>query len=604
MNSIISPILQPYLEGKSCIILNGRSLDDLALDTHSGKIRPLIEILRREALVNHNLFIVQYSRSRGVVYGKQDLSQPEIASVEKQLRLLQIVNNQAHNNLAGGDDTDNSTSFAKVIRALTQLSENPQPVIMRDGKPLRFMVIFEFSEHITQAFRPEYPTHEQILGIEMAIRMANNLQVRKSGNYCIFSEARTGLMDNLLYQNIPTVTLPQPLKEEKISFIEKLRDHYSNFTTEDGLTDEVIANLSSNTPNRSLESMALSSEKTGKVIGAAEVFERKQADIIALSEGTLEPVDPNRIKGQTLVGLTIERPLEILKRMAELLKSGSVSTLRNILLAGAPATGKTMLANFAAANAGVPAFNLNSPKGSYVGESERKTKLMLTLMKQQGGFGIIDELELTFPMNRNVGGNDSGVTQNLMGQLQNFLSDASLAGKCVLVGTSNRPNEISDAMLSRWTVVPVLQPVASDYVLILESIAKGINPNFRITDKHVFEQAAQKFHLSFCSPRVMREALISSTAIIPELLSMEHIVFAANDIIPNGNNISAIYSDYCAIAYCRNMSFLPWWDIQKGEPMKNFPFPDYIKKILNDDLTVNYDLLKQEMDSLAPFSNV
>ncbi|MBL0335663.1 MAG: AAA family ATPase [Chitinophagaceae bacterium] len=162
----------------------------------------------------------------------------------------------------------------------------------------------------------------------------------------------------------------------------------------------------------------------------------------------------------------MDKPMYILDEDCKAINKGDKNCLRNVMLCGSP-SGKTVYGKYCRQKAGVPAFYLNSPKNQYVGESERKAKLMFNLLKQLGGFGIIDEVELIFPLNRNQSTGDSGVTQNIQGQLQSFLSDPSLSGKTVLVGTSNRPNAISEAMRQRWTIVPVLMPLASDFPAIV-----------------------------------------------------------------------------------------------------------------------------------------
>jgi len=226
-------------------------------------------------------------------------------------------------------------------------------------------------------------------------------------------------------------------------------------------------------------------------------------------------------------------------------------------------------------------------------------------LKQLGGFGIIDEVELIFPLNRNQSTGDSGVTQNIQGQLQSFLSDPSLSGKTVLVGTSNRPNAISEAMRQRWTIVPVLMPLASDFPAIVLSIAKGLNPSIDIQkDNETLIASAKRFYMANAAPREIREALIASMAIIPGDLEIRHIEFASVDIIPSGNINASVFADYCALVYCRNNSFLPWWDEDKNQPNPEYNYPDYIKEILTDDFRIDQEKLRKKIQDLEPHVNV
>lgn len=435
--------------------------------------------------------------------------------------------------------------------------------------------------------------------------MPPNNPVSKSQNYTVLAEARPGLMESLIYQEIDTVNISQPGISEKMDFISALKKRYESAKSEQELTDEIISHLSSGTPNRSLESIYLASERTGDPITAYDVFSRKQTDIISLSEGTLEAIDHNRVKGISIVGATIEKPMQVLMRIADGLKNGNKNIPRNIILCGSPSSGKTVISLIAAANAGVPAFNLINSKSQWVGESERRTRVMLNLLRQLGGLGIIDEIELQLPMNRNMSASDSGVTQNLIGQLQSFLADTSLAGKVCLVGTSNRPNVIGEAMRQRWTVIPVLMPLQSDYPAITLSIAKQLNPliNFDLTDKRLVD-SANRFYEKGAAPREIREELIASQAIINKELSIEHIEFASFDIIPNSNSIASIFADYVALSYCRSNSFLPWWKDSENKPDEKYDYPDYIKEIMTKDYTIDAIKLNKKIKELEPYANV
>jgi len=558
MNKNVEKILNPYLEGKNVIILQGRELQDLDLN-EEGIIQPLIEILRKETLRNNNLILVRYSLSSGVNYDLSELNREERDNVTKILCDLSIYNTNVNNS----DDTE----VIRIMRGLLKLGQTKHGLKLRDGKELKFLIIFEFSEHLLPQLQNGTHTTDMKIAIELSVLLSKSLAVRKSGNYIIFSETRKELMQDIIYQNIPVVNMLQPDSKEKQKFICALRQRYPNTKFENGLTDQIVSIQSSGTPNRSLESIFLASEKTGEVILEKDIFEKKQKDIICLSENTLEAIDQNRIKNQKLIGRTILKPLQLLNRLTIGLKNGDPNCLRNICLSGAPSTGKTIMANIAAVKAGIPAFILNSPKDMYVGETERKTRLMLSLLKEQGGIGIIDEMEHIFPLNRNNTSNDSGVTANLMGQLNSFLSDPSLSGKVAIIGTSNRPNAISEAMRQRWVILPVLMPLKEDYPDILLSIAKGLNQDINLNGtEERLKEISERFYSAGVSPREIREVILAIQISLGGSLCIEHIEYASTDIITGTSRISSIYSDYCTLFYCRNNSYLPWWDEDKYCP--------------------------------------
>ena len=598
MTTAIHKLMQTYLEGGSAIIHSGRDLSDLEIGENQ-QLSPLVELLRNEAFIKHNLVMIEFSKSSGVTYDLRLLNSNEKNNVIKCLNDLELSGNSCSKSNAAEPE------FVRIIRSLLKLSQSKNNSFLRDDIPLRFLVLFNFTEHLTPQLQTGTHSEEQLLSIETVMKLAKSLGVRKYGNYVIFSEARPGTLESLIYQNIPVVNLPQPVFAEKLNFINALKIRYPHAKADEELSDEVIANLCAGTPNRSTEAIYLASEKTSETIHSSCVFAKKQSDIISLSESTLEAIDQSRVMQQNLVGATVNKPMSILMKIAEAIKKGDKNCLRNVMLCGSPSSGKTVMANIAAAKAGVPSFSLNSPKNQYVGESERKAKLMFNLLKQLGGFGIIDEVELIFPLNRNQSTGDSGVTQNVQGQLQSFLSDPSLSGKTVLVGTSNRPNAISEAMRQRWTIIPVLMPLKIDFPQIVLSIAKGLNTSLEVDENNVtLIESANRFYKANAAPREIREALIASIAIVPGGLGIQHIEFASIDIIPSGNMNASIYADYCALAYCRNNSFLPWWDENQNKPIYNFPYPDYIKEILTDDFMIDQLKLRKVIQELEPHVNV
>lgn len=598
INNPVQQLLHPYTEGKSVIIHSGRDLYDLEV-AENNQISPIIEILRSEAFLKHNLIMIEFSKSSGVYYDLRLLNEKEKTTVSKCINDIGLTNNT---NQCSGSKTP---EFVNIIRGLIKLSQSKSNVYLRDGVPLKFLVLFHFSDHLTPHLQNGTHTDEQIICIETALKLTKSLSVRKYGNYVIFSEARQGTLDSLIYQNVQTLTLPQPGKIEKSNFFNLLKNRYPNCKFEEGITDDIVVNMSSGTPNRSIEQICLASEKTETPVSIKNIYEKKQSDIISLSEKTLNSLDEERIKDVKLVGENILKPMQILMKIAESLRTANKNTLRNVLLAGAPSTGKTMLANIAASKSGVPSFSLNSPKDQYVGESERKARLMFSLLKQLGGFGIIDELDLLFPLNRNQVTGDSGVTQNLQGQLQTFLSDPSLSGKTAIIGTSNRPGEISEGMRQRWIIIPVLMALESDYPNIVESIAKSINSNFDIGDNvEEFISYSKEFYRAGASPREIYDSLNTSILDLGGEFNIKNIEHAAKGIIPSGDIRSSIYSDYCALAYCRNNSFLPWWDTEKNMPKDDYQYPAYIKEILTVDLKIDHVKLNNIIRELHPYANV
>jgi hypothetical protein len=590
-------IFKPFDEGDQFVVLRGRNVFDLTTNP-DGRITPIIEEERAEAF-KRGLILLEYSRSEGLSYDASELSRNETQDIDNVLHQFNIQNS-GRNHPDSPDD-----EFSVIMRGLLKLVQANDYPKFRDGKPMAFMLKILFAENNCPEMQTGFHSENQIMAIELASKLSKSIGLRKSGCYVLLCEEREGSLDSILTRDVRVVRLSQPDKDEKGAFLEACKNRYPNASLAEDLSDQAIVNITANTPNRSLEKLFFASEKTGNLISPIELFEKKQEDIVQISEGTLEAVDFNRISSNKLVGRTIQRPLEIISRATNAIKEGKKTAIRNMMLCGAPSTGKTDLAIRAAKLSEIQAFMLNSPKSGIVGESERKAKLMLNNLREQHGIGIIDELELVLPMNRNVQAGDGGVTANLMGQLQSFLSDSSLAGKVALIATSNKPGAVSAAMASRWIVLPVLMPVKEDYPEIMMSLIIGLNPEFNeIPNSPDIIEAAEAFFYAGASPREIRDSLVASMALIPGDLGIDHVIFASKDKIPAGNRISYIHSDLMAIKFCTNYSFLPWWNIQTNSPDPSYPFPDYIKKILDNDLLISQDKLDKYIREIEPFANV
>ncbi len=610
MMDAISLFFKPYDEGRQTIVTRGRDLHDFTVDD-DGKITTLKWVIYHEAL-KRGLILLEYSRSNGLKYYDNDLTPEMIEDVDN------VLNDTLGMSRTTPCSTDRDGEFVTFLRGLLNLIDLPSQQRFRDGKPWAFLVFIEYAEHSCPAMQPGYMQPEQQIAIELANSLSKSITIRSNGSYVVFSEVREGTLDELLTSNVEVVRLPQPDESEKLKFLSALQVKYKEVQREEGLTDEAITNITTLSSNRSIEQVFLGSYRTRKPVTARELARKKQEDIIRLSEGTLEAVNIDRFKSHNVVGRNSRRPLEILARTASNIKDGQSTSLRNLLLCGAPSTGKTHLATYSAHLAGIQAFILNSPKSSLVGESERKTRLMLSILRQQRGIGIIDELELVLPMNRDTG-NDSGVSSNLLGQLQTFLSDTSLSGKVVLIGTSNKPGNISAAMLSRWTVIPVLMPLKEDYPAIIQEIINRLNrdltapdPNANgsvgselLIDPTVLELTANRYFNAKCSPREILESLRSSWIDIKsKQFGEDHLDYASKAVIQRGDIESYIHADLMAIYHAGSAAFLPWWDPENQLPDPAYPYPDYISAILNSRGQIDRKKLVDSINQLSPHANV
>ena len=476
----IDNIFQAYEEGHPAILLTGRSLYDLVTDG-DNKIRPLLESLRRVGWERYGMTLVTYSMAGGLDWYTDDAH--DRGQVEQLL--------QRHGLTKLGQDQND---VVRVMRGISSLSRTPmEKVTWADGRDLRLCFLLEFSEHLVPGTLANgTQTDCQLVAIELAHITAQSQALRASGNYIIF-HGREGLLDGLVSGALTHVRLSQPNMEEKKHFLDvALSTYYKKASFENGLMPDAVARITNSTPNRGLESLMRAADRSGRKITAQELVAQKVRDVREISEGTLAVLDTSRVEGIELQGINVEKPREVLSRLAAALQRGDRSVPLNALLVGPPGTAKTDLALLTAKRANVPAYQLLNPKAGIVGETERKARLQQEMLAQWiPALGFVDEISESFPMERNDFDGDNGASRAVMAAWLTGLSDASRAGKCLIVSTTNCPWRIGGAMRSRFVVIPVLHPVASDYPGIILVLARRLAPSakFNPSDPTLIEAA-------------------------------------------------------------------------------------------------------------------
>jgi len=584
-------IFNPHTqEGRPAIYLTGRSLDELAL-AEDDKIRPLREIIKRYAKDSLNMVVITFSFASGLDWGRIDVSNPaDQKAIEAILRESKL-----------NDLKPDEHEFSTVIRGITLLlvRSSAEGLKWANGQPMKFLVMIEFAEHKFPCVQNGNQTREQLMAIESLHLTSQNLAMRKSGNLLIV-HGREGMIDDLLVSGLHHVRLSQPDKAEILAALPALRLAYPQAAFDNDLDDQSIANLVSGTPLRPLESAMRASHFSSRKITAKELTTGKEHSIIILSEETVSVLNTARVKDVKLQGRNIQVPFLAVQKFAQALKNGNPSMPANLIFVGAPGTAKTDLSLKIGSEADAPAFEMQSPKGSLVGETERKMRLMKQILS---GFSphiiFIDEITEMLPLQRSDFDGDSGASKSVTAGLLSILSDESRRGNSLLIGTTNCPWRIGAAMQSRFVFIPVLHPLGTDFPSILvETATRVSNISFDVQDPQI-QKAAQIFYLKGANARHIRGAIAQASLLINPLTA-EAILFAAKDFCGSSNQDSAIYADLWAIKVCSYRSFLPWSD----DPA-SYPFPPHLQMIV-DPLTgdIDHQELDKQIEKYEPKANV
>lgn len=588
MNTVKN-IFKPYeSDGRSSMILTGRSIYDFEC-REDGSICTLVQLMAEYAKRMH-MVMVRYSLASGIAVSCNMYEKADSDTIKKILSANGISNTKC----ATGN-CNASQELVDILRGISRLASAPTANNWQDGENMKFLFVFEFTSDIM----PNATTVNQLVARELIYNLVCSRPFLDNGNMFILSDVTEGKIDSQVQGLIYHLFLPYPNYEEKLEFVKGLHRQYPNAQYSPELDDQQIANLSSSTPNRGLDLVFRASHISGCPIEVRGLIEQKSKDVQTISEETISMLDTTRIKEVALKGENVRVPMEFLRKQANGLRSRDKSIPTNILLLGAPGTGKTDMAILTAHWAAVPIYQLNSPKAGIVGETERRATLQTRIFASTTpSLGFIDEITEAMPMQR-THNLDSGASDSVMQALLNTLSDNSREGQSMLIATTNCGYKMGAAMRDRFVVVPVIMPAIEDFPEIICSIAKQISGVSINPQDDYIQQAAKEFYDKHIMPRRIRAAL--KLVCQQDGLTPKAILDAANDANPldEASWLAAVYADLSAISLTVSKRLLPWYGREDS-----YPFPDYIKEILDENMEVDPVKLNQELNRLQPYVNV
>ena len=588
MNTVKN-IFKPYeSDGRSSMILTGRSIYDFEC-REDGSICTLVQLMAEYAKRMH-MVMVRYSLASGIVVPYNMYEKADGETIKKILSANGISNTKC----ATGN-CNASQELVDILRGISRLASAPTANNWQDGETMKFLFVFEFTSDIM----PNATTVNQLVARELIYNLVCSRPFLDNGNMFILSDVTEGKIDSQVQGLIYHLFLPYPNFEEKLEFVKGLHRQYPNAQYSPELDDQQIANLSSSTPNRGLDLVFRASHISGCPIEVKGLIEQKSKDVQTISEETISMLDTTRIKEVALKGENVRVPMEFLRKQANGLRSRDKSIPTNILLLGAPGTGKTDMAILTAHWAAVPIYQLNSPKAGIVGETERRATLQTRIFASTTpSLGFIDEITEAMPMQR-THNLDSGASDSVMQALLNTLSDNSREGLSMLIATSNCGSKMGAAMRDRFVVVPVIMPAIEDFPEIICSIAKQISGVSINPQDNYIQQAAKEFYDKHIMPRRIRAAL--KLVCQQDGLTPKAIFDAAKDANPldEASWLAAVFSDLEAISLTVSKNLLPWHGHEDS-----YPFPDYIKQVLDENMELDPVKLNRELNRLRPYVNV
>jgi transitional endoplasmic reticulum ATPase len=250
-------------------------------------------------------------------------------------------------------------------------------------------------------------------------------------------------------------TRGMPLTEEvKLSSIAKVTHGFVGADLEAVCREAAMKSLRNVLPEINLEESKIPVETLNKIKIKPQDFETalKEVQPSALREVYVQ--SPN-VKGTEIGGLesikeelreAIEWPL----KHSDLFTEADIVPPKGLLLYGPPGTGKTLIAKAVATNSDANFISIKGPEllSKWVGESEKGIREVFRKARQASPCVVFfDELDSVAPRRSSSGSGDSHVGDRLVSQLLTEMDGLQDLNGVVVIGATNRPDIIDEALL-------------------------------------------------------------------------------------------------------------------------------------------------------------
>lgn len=201
-----------------------------------------------------------------------------------------------------------------------------------------------------------------------------------------------------------------------------------------------------NVMGNKIDLVVTSFSPSGEAVMICDTTEVKVSDKPAANKGDVPKVSYDDIGGLGDAVKKIREMVELPLRHPELFKRLGVEAPKGVLLHGPPGTGKTMLAKAVAGETSSNFISIGGPEivSKFYGESEGKLREIFKEAEENAPSIIfIDEIDSIAPKREEVTGEEE---RRIVAQLLSLMDGLNSRGKVVVIGATNRPNSIDEAL--------------------------------------------------------------------------------------------------------------------------------------------------------------
>lgn len=337
--------------------------------------------------------------------------------------------------------------------------------VQADNAPPICLVI----QHADLIFSPDVPLAPQETLLLSYLRLwASRPLLTGAGSphriFLIAGPSQATVKPDLFSGRITAIKIPLPTEPQRTSFVSLLLDTAAEdgrpLAFEDGLDAPLLGRITGALNLLQVEDVIYRAELEGGTISRATVQERKDLLVRDAYGGVLTIEYPTR-GWESIVGY------DALKKhftgyVYPRLAAADPATPKGCVLTGPPGTGKSAFAACLAAALRLPLVILQTDKikDKFVGSSNKNMARVIEGIRALAPcIVLVDEIDKILP----TSDDNTGVSQEILGQLQTALSD-SPRGLAYWVATTNFPGRIPPALLrpGRFEQVLPLLPAHLD----------------------------------------------------------------------------------------------------------------------------------------------
>ncbi len=245
-------------------------------------------------------------------------------------------------------------------------------------------------------------------------------------------------------------------------------------------------------PNINMEQPKIPIEVLNKIKITDDDFENALKDIQPSAMREIQVQRPN-VHWEDIGGLSdikgelaevVEWPL----RYPDLFSEGDVKPPKGLLLYGHPGTGKTLIAKAVATTSESNFISIKGPEllSKWVGESEKGVREVFRKARQAAPCIVFfDEIDSIAPRRNTSSATDSHVTERMVSQLLTEIDGLEDLKGVVIIGATNRPDIIDEALLrpgrfDRIIDVPLPDKDARRQILLIHTKKKPLDSTWNI----------------------------------------------------------------------------------------------------------------------------